>query len=121
KTLFEEGLASVMVAHLNVPSLEPRPGHPSSISHNVVTDLLQNQMGFKGLIFTDALNMKGAANFKQPGDIDLEAFLVGNDILRFAENVPLALDKLCGAYQDSLISAERIAQSVKKILRFKFQ
>ncbi len=121
KKLFAEGLASVMVAHLNVPSLESRENYPSSISYNVVTNVLQKQLGFEGLIFTDALNMKGASNFKSPGDIDLEAFLAGNDILLFAENVPLALEKICVAYQDSIISEERLALSVKKILKYKYK
>jgi len=120
KKLFAEGLASLMVAHLNVPSLEPRENFPSSLSYNVVTELLQKKLGFNGLIFTDALNMKGASNFKKPGDIDLAAFLAGNDILLFAENVPLALEKICVAYQDSVISEERLQQSVKKILHFKY-
>lgn len=121
KKLFAEGLASVMVAHLNVPSLESRLNYPSSLSYNVVTNILQKELGFRGLIFTDALNMKGASNFKTPGDIDLEAFLAGNDILLFAENVPLATEKICIAYQDSIISEERLAFSVKKILNFKFK
>lgn len=127
RKMFQEGLASVMVAHLNVPSIEPRTNYPSSISYNVVTSILQNQLGFEGLIFTDALNMKAASTFKRPdntslspGEIDLEAFLAGNDILLFSENVPLAVDKICLAYQDSLISEERIAHSVKKILKYKY-
>lgn len=121
RKLFSDGLASVMVAHLNVPSLEPRENTPSSVSHNIITDVLKNQMGFKGLIFTDALNMKAAANFRKPGEIDLEAFLAGNDILLCPENVPVAIEKLCMAYQDSLISDERLAYSVKKILKYKYK
>jgi len=121
KRMFDEGLVSVMVAHLNVPSLEPREGYPTSISQPVVTNLLKNEMGFDGLIFTDALNMKGASNFKKPGDIDLEAFLAGNDILLFAENVPLAVEKISEAYQQGLISEPRLAESVKKILHYKFK
>jgi beta-glucosidase-like glycosyl hydrolase/CubicO group peptidase (beta-lactamase class C family) len=121
KRMFDEGLVSVMVAHLNVPSLEPREGYPTSISQPVVTNLLKNEMGFDGLIFTDALNMKGASNFKKPGDIDLEAFMAGNDILLFAENVPLAVDKIRAAFQEGSISENRLAESVKKILRYKFK
>ncbi len=121
KRMFDEGLVSVMVAHLNVPSLEPRAGFPTSISQPVVTNLLKNKLGFEGLIFTDALNMKGASNFKKPGDIDLEAFLAGNDILLFAENVPLAVEKICVAYQEGQISESRLDESVKKILRYKFK
>lgn len=121
KKLFKEGLASVMVAHLNVPSLEPRENYPSSISYNIVTNVLQKQLGFEGLIFTDALNMKGASNFKQPGEIDLEALLAGNDVLLFAENVPVALEKICVAYQDTILNEDRLAHSVKKILAFKYK
>ena len=121
KKLFAEGLASVMVAHLNVPSLEPQVNLPSSLSYNIVTNVLQKQLGFEGLIFTDALNMKGASNFKKPGEIDLAAFMAGNDILLFAENVPLALEKICVAYQDSVISEDRLQYSVKKILNYKYK
>ncbi len=121
KQMFNEGLASVMVAHLNVPALEPRESYPSSISYAIVTDVLQKQLGFDGLIFTDALNMKAAANYRKPGEIDLEAFLAGNDILLFAEDVPTAVEKICVAYQDSLISEDRLAYSVKKILSYKYK
>ena len=121
KELIKNGLSSIMVAHLDIPSLESRKGYPTSISYNVVTDILQKDLGFNGLIFTDALNMKGASNFKQPGDIDLEAFLAGNDILLFAENVPLAVEKFKVAFKEGKLSEERIAFSVKKILNYKYK
>jgi beta-N-acetylhexosaminidase len=120
RKLFAEGMSSVMVAHLNVPSLETRKNFPTSISYNVVTNILQKELGFDGLIFTDALNMKGASDFMKPGEIDLEAFLAGNDILLFPENVPYAFDKICIAYQDGIITEQRLEQSVKKILKYKF-
>ena len=75
KRLIEAGLSSIMIAHLNVPSLEIRANFPSSLSKGIVTNLLQKEMEFNGLVFTDALNMKGASNFKEPGEIDLAAFL----------------------------------------------
>jgi beta-glucosidase-like glycosyl hydrolase/CubicO group peptidase (beta-lactamase class C family) len=121
RRLFLEGLASVMIAHLNIPALENRENIPSSVSSKIVTDLLKNKMGFDGLIFTDALNMKAAANFRKPGQIDLEAFLAGNDLLLCPDDVPTAIEKLCVAYQDSIISEERLANSVKKILKFKYR
>lgn len=120
KELIKNGLSSVMVAHLSVPSLENREGYPSSLSNKVVTDLLKNELKFEGLIFTDALNMKGASNFKQPGDIDLEAFLAGNDVLLFAENVPKAIEKFKEAFNSNLFTEERLAYSVKKILKYKY-
>ncbi len=121
KKLIDAGLASVMVAHLNVPSLEWRENLPSSVSHNIITDVLKNQLQFKGLIFTDALNMKAAKNFRAPGEIDLEAFMAGNDILLCAEDVPVAKEKICMAYQNGFISEERLAYSVKKILKYKYK
>jgi beta-glucosidase-like glycosyl hydrolase/CubicO group peptidase (beta-lactamase class C family) len=121
KKMFEEGLASVMVAHLNVPSLESKPNFPSSISYNVVTNVLQKELGFQGLIFTDALNMKAVSTFSSPGQIDLRAFLAGNDVLLFPEDVPAALATFRQAYQDSLFTDSRLASSVKKILKFKYR
>lgn len=121
RELIKNGLTSIMVAHLNVPSLEPRENYPTSISYNVVTNILKNELQFNGLIFTDALNMKGASNFKKPGDIDLEAFLAGNDILLFAENVPVAIKKFNEAKADGRLTEDRLAYSVKKILAYKYK
>lgn len=121
RKLIEKGLASVMVAHLNVPSLESQPNLPSSLSSKVVTDILKNDLKFEGLIFTDALNMKGASNFKQPGAIDLAAFLAGNDVLLFAEDVPKAVAKFKEAFKKKTLTEKRLAYSVKKILKYKFK
>jgi beta-glucosidase-like glycosyl hydrolase len=65
--------------------------------------------------------MKAASKFMKPGDIDLEAFLAGNDILLFAENVPFAVQKITEAFKNGLITEDRIAKSVKKILHYKFK
>ena len=120
KKLFRKGIAGVMVAHLNVPSLERENGLPSSLSYPIVTELLKEKLGFKGLIFTDALNMKGAANYGQPGDIDLAAFKAGNDVLLFTEDAPKAISKIMEAYYQNDITEARLAHSVKKILVAKF-
>lgn len=120
KRLIREGLSSVMVAHLNIPALEDRLGYPSSLSKVIVTDMLKGQLGFNGLIFTDALNMKGAADFKQPGEIDLAAFLAGNDVLLISENIPKAHELLVNGYREGVITEERLAHSVKKILYAKY-
>lgn len=120
KTLIEKGVAGIMVAHLNVPSLESEKGLPSSLSYSIVTELLKEKLGYKGLIFTDALNMKGAANYGQPGDIDLAAFKAGNDVLLFTEDAPKAISKIMESYNKNEITEERLAYSVKKILEAKF-
>ncbi|PNW27915.1 glycoside hydrolase family 3 N-terminal domain-containing protein [Formosa algae] len=121
KQMIKNGMESVMVAHLNVPSLEARPDFPSSLSKTIITDLLKDKMGFQGLIFTDALEMKGVANFSSPGDIDLAAFLAGNDILLISEDVPKAMEKIAEAYNDQTITEARLAYSVKKILMSKYK
>ncbi len=121
RKLIEKGLASIMVAHLDVPVLEPRPGVPTSLSYATITTLLRNELKFNGLIFTDALNMKAATNYKPAGEVDLEAFLAGNDVMLFAENVPLAIQKIKEAYDNGKITENRLAASVKKILAYKYK
>lgn len=121
KKLFEYGVGSVMVAHLNVPSLESEEGVPSSLSRAIVTTLLQEKLNYKGLVITDALNMKGASNFKKPGDIDLAAFIAGNDILLFSEDPVKAIQLIMTAYEKGVVTEDRLAYSVKKILTSKYQ
>ncbi len=121
KELINNGVASIMVAHLDVPSLGTKPGKPSSLSKKIVTKLLKNRLGYKGLIFTDALNMKGASNYKTPGKVDLAAFLAGNDILLISSNIPEAITQLKSAYQSNKITEKRLAHSVKKILMAKYK
>ena len=121
RQLIKEGLNSVMVAHLNVLALEDKLNFPSSLSKKVVTDILKGEHGFNGLIFTDALNMRGVANFDKPGEIDLAAFLAGNDILLISEDIPKAHELLVNAYREGTVTEERLAHSVKKILYAKYK
>ena len=121
KKLISKNLSSVMVAHLNVPNLDSRPNYPSSLSYPIVTDLLKQKLGFKGLIFTDALSMKGASNFSSPGEIDLQAFLAGNDVMLMSNDVTQGIATLEKAVVSGLISEERLAHSVKKILKAKYK
>ena len=121
KQLIGEGLSSVMVAHLNMPEIIDEAGFPSSISKTVVNDILIGELGFNGLIFTDALNMKGAANFKEPGEIDLAAFMAGNDVLLISEDIPKAHQLLVNKYREGEITEERLELSVKKILKAKYK
>ncbi|KAB7530475.1 serine hydrolase [Flagellimonas olearia] len=115
------GLSSVMIAHLAVPSLEEREGFPSSLSKSIVVDLLQNEMGFKGLVFTDALNMKAVSEFAPDGEVELQAFLAGNDMLLMPVDVLSAKKKLMEAYEAGTITEERLSHSVKKILMAKYK
>ncbi|SFB51351.1 glycoside hydrolase family 3 N-terminal domain-containing protein [Algoriphagus aquimarinus] len=118
--LFKENLMSVMVAHLNVPSLDDAGNIPTSLSKKVVTDLLQNRMNFQGLIFTDALNMRGVAIANSPGEVDLKALLAGNDVLLYSQDVAKAKILIKAAVADGRISEKEIDRRVKKILRAKY-
>lgn len=118
--LFSKGLASVMVAHLNVPSLDTTKNLASTLSPNVVNKLLKQDLGFKGLVFTDALNMKGVANYYGPGLVDVKALLAGNDMLLFAEDVPKAMEEIKKAITAGEIKQEEIDERCRKILKAKY-
>ncbi|WP_186753602.1 glycoside hydrolase family 3 N-terminal domain-containing protein [Echinicola salinicaeni] len=120
RKLIDEDLMSVMVAHLHIPSLGTKSGMPTTLSKNVVSGLLKEEMGFKGLVFTDALNMKGVSNMHKPGEVDLLALLAGNDILLYAEDVPKSKRLILQAVEEGRISQEEIDARVRKILRAKY-
>jgi len=114
--MIDSGLGSMMIAHLYIPSLDDRPNRASTLSENIVTDLLQKEMGFEGLIFTDALNMRGVSAFYDPGKLDVEALLAGNDVLLFSEDVPKAIEEIKIAIDQKLISQKEIDRRCRKIL-----
>ncbi len=120
KKLFDVGLASVMTAHLSVPSFEPNGSLPSSLSKNIITGLLKVRLGFEGLIMTDALNMRGAADFSSSADINMAAFLAGNDLLLIPEDIPATVIKMKKAITDGELSEERLDESLRKILKAKY-
>lgn len=120
RQMIQEGLMSVMVAHLHVPSLGSQPNMPTTLSPQVVTNLLKEEMDFKGLIFTDALNMKGVSKLHPPGEVDLLALKAGNDVLLYSENVPVSKALIIKAIGNGEISREEIDAKVKKILHAKY-
>ena len=121
ENLINNGLESVMIAHLEVPSLEKTRGLPSTLSFAIVTELLRNRLGFKGLIITDALEMKGLSSFKSKGNLDMLAFKAGNDILLMSENVSKGVSSIINEYNTGSITEERLSYSVKKILKAKYK
>jgi beta-glucosidase-like glycosyl hydrolase len=119
RLLTEHGIGGIMVAHLAVPALEPDQKLPASLSKAVVDSLLVQSMDFKGLIFTDALNMKGVADGFKPGEIELKALMAGNDVLLFPQDVERAVNRIAQAVADSLISEELINHHCLKVLKAK--
>lgn len=120
KALMNKGIGGVMVAHLYVPSLEPEKGIPASVSKKIVTGLLKEKLGFKGLIITDALNMGAVANKYKPGELDAMAFKAGNDIMLFSQGVSEGKKLIQKAIDNGEISQARVDESVKKILLTKY-
>ncbi|MEO9570468.1 MAG: glycoside hydrolase family 3 N-terminal domain-containing protein [Polaribacter sp.] len=120
KKVFDAGIASVMTAHLSIPSLESDPRLPTSLSKNVVTNLLQQKLGFNGLVITDGLNMKGAANYSSSAEIDLAAIQAGNDLLLIPQDVPATVNLIKKAIELKTLTEERIDVSVRKVLKAKY-
>jgi len=121
KKLIGSGLSSIMVAHLEVPALEMKKELPSSISEQIITGILKEELGYNGLIFTDALNMKGVSTTGKEGSVELAAFMAGNDMLLMPENIVSAKEKLTKAYEKGKLTEDRLAYSVKKILMAKYK
>ncbi len=120
RTLMNEGIGGVMVAHLYVPALEPQKGVPASVSKSIITGLLKEKLGYKGLIITDALNMGAVAKRYKPGELDALAFKAGNDIMLFSEGVGEGKRLIQQAIDRKEISQSRVEESVKKILLTKY-
>jgi beta-N-acetylhexosaminidase len=115
------GVDSVMVAHVTVPALDPDPNHVATISPAVVTDLLEKNLGFKGLIVTDALDMAGLTHLfaNDIGRAAVEAFKAGNDLLLIPPDLGASYNAMLKAVQSGEISRQRLDHSVLKILKIK--
>jgi beta-N-acetylhexosaminidase len=119
RNAFRAGLASIMVAHLQVPELDDTPNLATTLSPKVVAELLKKELDFQGLVFTDALNMKGVSSYFEPGEVDVKALLAGNDVLLFSEDVPVAIAKIKEAIEQKEITEKEITKRVVKILNSK--
>ncbi|MBD2766379.1 serine hydrolase [Hymenobacter sp. BT664] len=117
---FEAGVMGVMVAHLYMPLFDTTDAKTTTLSRALVTDLLKDKMGFKGLVFTDALNMKSVSKLYKDGELDAMALAAGNDILLFSEDVPAALARIREAVTAGKLRQEELDLRIKKILRAKY-
>ena len=119
KKLINNGLGSIMVAHLSVPSLDKSKNLAATLSPVVVNGLLKKEMSFTGLVITDALNMSGVSKFYAPGKVDAKALIAGNDILLFSEDIPKAIEEIKKAILMKKISQKEIDSRCHKILMAK--
>ena len=120
KALFAAGVGSVMIAHLSVPSIDSTANRATSISKNAVTGLLKDELGYKGLVFTDALEMKGVAKYFPGGMIAVESLIAGNDMLCLPENVEETIHLVKKAIKKKKLKWATINAKVKKVLLAKY-
>ena len=119
KKLISSGVSSIMTAHLNVPSID-NLGVPTSLSKKAIKKHLINKMNFKGLIITDALNMKGVSEYYEVGELEYNALVAGNDILLMSSNVSKAIDFIENAIESGKLSIDDINLKCRKVLNAKF-
>src|SRR5690606_21785358 len=120
RELIKAGASGVMVAHMNIPSLDKTPNLPSSLSKHIVTDVLKDRLGFQGLTFTDAMDMNGVVRHFPNGEADVRAILAGNDLLELSQNSARAIDKVLQAIKQGRLVQQDIDSRVKKILAAKY-
>lgn len=120
RAVFDAGIGSVMIAHLSVPAIDNGEHRATSISKNNVTGLLRDSLGYNGLTFTDALEMKGVAKYFPQGTIAVEALVAGNDMLCLPADVGEAIAAIKKAIADKKLSWDDINSKVKKVLMAKY-
>jgi beta-N-acetylhexosaminidase len=120
RRLINYGASCVMTAHLSLPSIDSTRNRPSSLSPVVIKDLLQSKLGFRGIVITDAMNMKGVTKYYRPGEAEALAYLAGNDIVEFVTDPVAAISEINKMVADKRISREEIDQKCRKILAMKY-
>jgi len=120
KAMIEAGLWGVMTAHIGLPALDSRKGIPASFSDSIVKNLLKDNLGFRGLVITDALNMQGAKTMGTPGIVDALALAAGNDIVEFTEDINAGIRAVQSAIEDSIISLYDVEDKCRRSLSFKY-
>lgn len=121
KALIDAGIASVMVGHLSVPAIDSTPKFATSLSPKAINDLLKNELGFKGITVTDALEMKAIANYFPNSEANVRAILAGNDMLCLPGNIPETIQKIKDAIQEGRLTQKDIDARVLKILAAKYK
>ena len=121
KYLIDNGVKGAMVGHLYFPALEPVDNTSSSLSKNIVTDLLINDLNYDGVIFTDGLEMKGAYNGIDPDSVCLYALMAGNDVMLLPINLENSIQIIINAAENTPEVMDRVEESCKKILTYKYR
>ena len=121
RRMIEAGVDAVMVGHLAVPAIDKRNNRPTSLSKKTINGLLRDELGFKGVVYTDALEMQGVAKYYEPGEISVESLIAGNDMLCLPGDVEKSIVSINKAIKKRKIKWQTIDQRVKKVLHAKFR
>ena len=120
KRILDAGVGSVMVAHLYIPSIDTTTNQATSLSYKNITGLLKNELKYNGLVFTDALEMKGISKFFPEGEASVRSLLAGNDLLCLPGDVPGSIDKILKTIKKRQLKWRDINGRVKKVLLAKY-
>ncbi len=120
KALIKEGVMGMMIAHLYVPCLDTAINTPTTLSEKVITGLLKHELGFRGFVVTDALDMQGVTKFYKPGEIEVKALQAGNDILLLPQNMETAIQGIKTAIDSGLFSMDTLEARCRNILALKY-
>ena len=121
KAVFKAGIASVMVAHLSIPAIDNTANRATSLSYNNVTKLMREELGYNGLTFTDALEMKGVAKFFPSGEAAVESLIAGNDMLCLPGDVPQTIQTIKKAIIDGKLSWDNVNNKCRRVLISKYE
>lgn len=119
KELIAHGVGGIMVAHMHIPQLDSTENLPATLSRPIVTGLLKKELGFTGLIFTDAMVMKGVTKYFAPGEAEVRALLAGNDVLERLKSVPKAIQVIRAAIARGDLTQASIDRRCKRMLAAK--
>jgi len=120
KQAIEGGVSGVMIAHMAIPSLDNTKNLPSTLSRKIVTNLLKDSLGFKGLVVCDAMEMQGVIKYFPDGEAELRAFMAGNDIIELSMNSKVAIHKILKAMRHHQLPEAEFEAKVKKVLLAKY-
>ncbi|MCK9203779.1 MAG: serine hydrolase [Bacteroidales bacterium] len=120
RKLIREGIKGIMIAHLYLPCYDSSDHVPATLSKNVITQLLKEEMGFKGIIITDALDMQGVTKYFKPGEIEVKALMAGNDLLLLPQNTESAIQGIKQAIDSGMIAQSVIDEKCRRILQLKY-
>ncbi|MFB9864755.1 glycoside hydrolase family 3 protein [Rufibacter immobilis] len=118
--LIQSGVGGIMVGHIHLPKLDSTANLPASLSKPIVTGILRNELRYSGLIFTDAMVMKGVTKYFKPGEAEVMALEAGNDVLERLVSVPKALEAIKAAIRSGRLSQKEIDRRCKKVLAAKY-